>query len=253
MTQPLQQKYIWIIGASAGIGAELATQLANNEQAHIALSARNEKSLSRLKSELTGTQHVVAPLDVTKLDTIKKAHTTICNAWPKIDMVIFNAGIYTPMKAQKMDLEKALSTIDINLNGALNTISVALPGLLKQQSGSLVLIASVAGYSGLPRSLAYGASKAGLINLAESLRIELAPKNITVQLVCPGFVKTRLTEKNPFPMPCIIPVEKAATAIITGLKTSRFEIHFPKRFTYMLKLLSALPYWAYFALTKKLL
>lgn len=241
----MQNKRIWLIGASEGIGAALAKQLAA-EGATLIISARNAERLEALKSELPGTGHQAIAVDVTVLEQIQQAWQSLAAAPP--DITIYNAGTYTPMDAQHLELAAAESMIDVNLRGAFRMVSVVLPTYLQRNAGHLVLVGSVAGYRGLPSAMGYGASKAGIMHLAENLKADLKKTNIRVQLVSPGFVKTRLTDMNDFAMPCIITAERAAQYIVDGLQSSRFEIHFPKRFSYVLKLLQLLPAWLYFRL-----
>ena len=126
-----------------------------------------------------------------------------------------------------------------------------LPGLLAQRSGALGIVASVAGYGGLPKALVYGASKAALINFTETLHLDLRPRGIGVYLVNPGFVATPLTARNQFRMPHLVSAEDAARAILAGLAAGDFEIHFPRAFTRQLKFLRLLPYRLYFALVRR--
>ena len=164
------------------------------------------------------------------------------------DIVIYNAGTYKPMDVQHFELEPVESMLDVNLRGAFRVVSLVIPAFLQRNAGHFVLVGSVAGYRGLPSAMGYGASKAGIMHLAENLKADLKTTKIRVQLVSPGFVKTRLTDMNDFKMPCIITAEKAAQYIVDGLESSRFEIHFPKRFSFVLKLLSLLPASLYFRL-----
>lgn len=239
-----QDRSIWIIGASSGIGAALAKQLAL-EGARVIISARSADKLEALSAEIGAEAYA---LDVTKFEDIKN----IAEKIGKINSVVFMAGIYTPMNFDNMNLSDANHIIDINFKGALNAVLAVLPILKKQKFGQIALCASIAGYRGLPNAQPYGATKAALINLAESLRLELSPSNIDVKVINPGFVKTQLTDKNRFDMPAIITPEQAAQAIIKGLKDNAFEIHFPKKFTYFAKCLRILPNWIYFKLAKKL-
>ncbi len=133
----------------------------------------------------------------------------------------------------------------------INTTAAVLPGLLAQGHGAIGIVASVAGYSGLPKALIYGASKAALINFTETLYFDLHPKGLGVYLVMPGFVKTPLTDRNEFAMPNLISADEAASEILAGLRAGDFEIHFPKAFTRKLKFLRLLPYRLYFALVRK--
>ena len=140
----------------------------------------------------------------------------------------------------------------VNYVGALHLLDAVLPALLRQGHGHLSLVASVAGYRGLPRSLAYGPTKAALINLAETLYLDLHERGIGVSVINPGFVATPLTAANPFPMPALISPEEAARAILRGWARGRFEIHFPRRFTLAMKLLASLPFGAYQAAVRRI-
>ncbi len=242
-------KVVWIIGASEGIGRALALAL-EEEGARLAVSARGHARLEELVSELGGAPHLAAVCDVSSFESIQTAYRQVKSALGVPDIIVHCAGVYTPMYARELNLEVALSTMNINFASALKLLDVTLGDLRARASGHLVLVSSVAGYCGLPNSMAYGASKAALSNLAESLRIELAPEHITVQLVSPGFVKTRLTDTNPFPMPFIISAEDAAARMVAGMKTGRFEIHFPRRFSYFMKALRILPRPLFFWVTK---
>jgi len=123
--------------------------------------------------------------------------------------------------------------------------------LLAQNSGGIGIVASVAGYSGLPQALIYGPTKAALINLCESLYLDLRPRGINVYLINPGFVATPLTAGNDFAMPALISAAEAANHLIHGIERGEFHIHFPKRFTNCLRLLRLLPYRWYFWLIHK--
>lgn len=240
MKYSVHGKKIWLIGASTGIGAALARELAL-EGAIILASARNEEALLQLKSSLPGVNHEVWPLDVTQREAFLDQANRLLAQHPDVDMAIYNAGTYDPEFVHEMTLASAMTTIETNLTGAFVMLDAVLPGMLDRGVGTILLVASVAGYCGLPRAAAYSASKAGLLSLAETLKIELEPRNITVQVVCPGFVRTRLTENNPFPMPLSISPEQAAIEIMKGIERRQFEIHFPKGFTIPMKLIAALP------------
>jgi short-subunit dehydrogenase len=240
------EKRVWIIGASNGIGAALA-RLLMQRGARLAISARNEAGLQAIAEEGT----IVMPLDVTDTDSLKRVGTELLSQWGGIDMVVYCAGIYTPMRSWDLDLTVVRQSLETNLQGAYNLLDAILPCYLKQAKGDLCIVASVAGYTGLPKALAYGPTKAALINLAQILYTDLSPRGIGVYLVDPGFVDTRLTEQNDFNMPALISAEQAAVEILKGIGQGRFEIHFPKRFTYWMKLLSRLPDSFRFRLLKK--
>lgn len=237
---------IWIIGASEGIGAALAREWAGRG-ARMILSARSAERLEKLAASL-GPEHVALPLDVGDRETLVKAAAKIAQIGP-LDRVVHLAAVYDPGKITELDPETAAKIVSVNLTGSFHIAQIA-PSLLRV-GGQLALCGSVAGYIGLPQGQIYSATKAGVISLAESLRAELAGY-YDVRLICPGFVDTRLTQRNDFPMPAMITPETAACAIINGLNARCFEVHFPRRLTYALKLLSALPYWAALPLTRRL-
>lgn len=240
---------IWLIGASEGIGRALAIAMAE-KGAHVAVSARNEERLKSLVSELKGLNHLSVPVDVTSDASLESAFQSILKQWKRLDMVIYNAGIYIPSNGASFDFADAATTVDTNLLGVFRMLSKIVPFFKTRSQGRIAFVASVAGYRGLPGSYAYGASKAALNNLAETLKLDLWDSKIHVHVINPGFVKTRLTDKNSFPMPCMISPEKAASAIISGLEKEHFAIDFPKRFTLLLKALRILPLHLYFRLIK---
>ncbi len=231
-----QDQRVWIIGASSGIGAALADQL-RLRGARLALSARREETLRAV----AGADDRVLPLDVSDHQAMVQAHRQLLDEWGGIDLVIYSAGIYIPMRSWDLDLAQIEQGMKINLGGVYHLISRVVPHFLMRGSGGLCLVASVAGYTGLPKALAYGPFKAALINLAEILYADLAPRGIGVYLVNPGFVETRMTAQNDFHMPALISADEAARAIIKGLSKGRFEIDFPRRFSWWLKRLSRLP------------
>jgi len=243
-------KTIWIIGASSGIGKALAKELAKRG-AKLALSARSEDKLKNLANEL-GDGHVVAPMDVTNEKEFNDARDNILKTFSRIDSVIYLAAIYSSDDKQKQNMAFISKIIDVNIKGAFQCVDVITPQFETQGSGQIVLCASIAGYSGLPNGQPYSATKAALLNLAESLKIEMESKNITVKVISPGFVKTQLTDQNDFDMPFIIEPEEAAIAIADGLTTSKFEIHFPKRLTFIMKFLRILPYCLYMPIARKI-
>lgn len=237
---------IWIIGATEGIGAALAREWAKRG-AWLVLSARSTERLSELAASL-GAEHIAIPLDVSDRETLASAAEQIARLGP-LDRIVHLAAMYDPGKVSEVDPSRAAQIVSVNLTGSFHIAQIG-PTLLRK-GGQLALCGSVAGYIGLPQGQVYSATKAGVINLAESLRAELAGR-FDVRLICPGFVDTRLTQRNDFAMPAMIAPETAAHAIIQGLNSRRFEVHFPRRLTYTLKLLSVLPYWAALPLTGRL-
>lgn len=243
-------KRVWVVGASSGIGEALARHLAKRG-ALLALSARRVDPLQAMLKEAPEGS-LVLPLDVTDELSVMTAVSSLSNHWGQIDLVVWLAGTYKPMRAQSFDLPAARAVMEANIMGPLNGLGALLPMMLEQGHGGIALVSSVAGYRGLPKSLVYGPSKAALTNLAEALYIDLRETNIGVWVINPGFVETPLTAQNDFEMPALISTDEAAEAIISGFASGRFEIHFPKRFTLLLKVMRTLPYRLYFAAVSRL-
>ena len=236
---------VWLVGASAGIGAALAHALAQRGT-RLALSARGVAQLQAL--QIDGA--LLLPCDSTDPTSLAAARKALLEAWGGVDLVVYLAGDYVPMRADTLDLAAVEKVVEVNFHGALRLVATVLPDL--HAGGGIALVASVAGYRGLPNALAYGPGKAALIHLAECLYLDLRVQGIGVWLINPGFVATRLTAQNEFEMPALLTPERAAQDIIDGLASGRFEIHFPKRFTRLLKLLSHLPYRWYFPLIRRI-
>lgn len=231
---------VWIVGASSGIGHALAESLLARG-AKVAISARQTQPLAALSSRFPESAFAVT-MDITNPPDWESAHNSIMARWGAIDTVIFCAAAYQPVRAWNIDEALAARMIDTNLTSAVRGIATVLPAMLDSGKGHISLIASVAGYMGLPKSLVYGPTKAALINLAESLYLDVHDKGIGVSIINPGFVDTPLTKGNEFRMPAIISAETAARKIIAGLERGDFEIHFPKRFTCWLRIIRRLPY-----------
>jgi short-subunit dehydrogenase len=172
-------------------------------------------------------------------------------AMPRVDLVLVVAGTHQEVRAWQLREQDARALLDVNLMGPINVTAAIVGDLIGQGTGALAIVSSVAAYRGLPKALVYGASKAALVNFAEALYLDLRPRNVGVYLVMPGFVKTPLTDRNDFVMPHLISAEEAAREILGGLRAGRFEIHFPRAFTWRLKLLRLLPYRWYFPLIRK--
>lgn len=238
-------KRVWLVGASSGIGAAIARELAGRG-ARLALSARRADKLQALGLA----DALLLPCDATDSASLAAARKGLLAAWGGVDLVIYLAGDYVPMGADNFDLALAEKVLAVNFNGALRLAASVLPDL--QAGGGIAFVASVAGYRGLPKALCYGPGKAALIHFAEVLHLDLAPKGIGVWVINPGFVATQLTAKNDFAMPALLTPEQAAIAAVDGFKSANFEIHFPKRFSRLLKLLALLPYRWYFPLIRRL-
>ena len=242
-------KRVWLLGASTGIGAALAQELLKRG-ARVALSGRKEALLRQVAGN--SPDALVLPCDAGYPVSMQLACETLVEAWDGIDVALYLAADYQPMRAWELDFDIASRMIDINLRGAVAFASVVVPCLLKQGSGQIGFVASVAGYGGLPKSLIYGPTKAALINFAEALFLDLGPKNIGVRVVNPGFVATPLTAANDFKMPALMTPEAAALATLAGFAGGAFEIDFPRRFTRVMKFVSMLPYRIYFPLVRRI-
>ncbi len=233
---------IWIVGASHGIGRAVAEKYL--KQGHkVAISARSSDALLEIanNSKVSKLNYMVLPLDVLDESSVKAAYQDVIKNWQKIDLFIYGSAIYRPAAINEIDTQYAKQTINVNLTAIFDFLGLIIPHMVKNQSGQIALIASSAGYVGLPRSYAYGASKAAMINLAQGLYSELSSNNIDISVVNPGFVKTRLTDKNDFTMPFIITPQKAADYIVSGLAKKKFDINFPLKFTLILRSISCLP------------
>lgn len=239
---------VWLVGASTGIGRATA-ELLHRRGARVIVSARSAAPLEAFVAQHAGADMIV--LDATDREALRDAAAHIVRTHGRIDLACYCAGTYAAMRADNFDLDVALRHVDVNYNGALHLLDAVLPHLKRQKGGHISLVGSVAGYRGLPQALAYGPTKAALINLAEVLYMDLKPQGVGVSIVNPGFVETPLTAQNEFRMPALLTPEEAAQAIVAGWEAGDFEIHFPKRFTLWLKALRHIGYGPYFAAVKR--
>lgn len=240
----------WIIGGGSGIGAAVATLLAERGWT-VAISGRRVDKLQAVASGHTGI--VPYPLDVTDSAAIGAAVTAVTAAHGRIDLFIFGAAAWQPMEAGNYALDEFETVLNTNYLGVIRMANPVVAQMERQGGGHFAVIASVAGYFGLPRSAAYSSTKAGLINLLETMRAELAHRKVVVRMIAPGFVKSELTDKNDFPMPFLMETDDAARRIVDGLTQSdRFEIAFPKRMVWLMKTMRWLPYPVFFWLTEKM-
>mgnify|MGYP001233938541 FL=1 len=240
----MNKKTIWITGASTGIGKALALKFAK-EGWNVAASARREELLKELNN-INENIHSY-PLDVTVIDKCKSTAELIIKELGQIDICVFGTGVHDPKSEKKFNLEKIRKIMEVNYFGTMNSINSIYNYFSNRKEGQISIISSVAGYRGLPAAGAYCASKSALISFAESLYFDMIRKNVKVSIISPGFIKTPMTDQNEFPMPMIKSVEYAADKIYLGLlKKNGFEIHFPKTFTYLMKIIQILPNWLYF-------
>lgn len=236
MTTPW--KTAWITGGSTGIGRELAIQLAA-QGVKLAVSARSSGTLEELAR--THANILAFPLDVTERTDVATVHQRVVDAIGPVDLAILNAGVWHPMSAAEYDAMRVARSISVNYIGIANALEPLIPAMIAAGKGQIALVASVAGYRGLPKAAAYAPSKAAVISLAEVLRLELPRHGIVVSLVNPGFVETPMTAVNAFPMPYIIKPEDAANRILRGLARGKYEIAFPWQLVTLLKLLRLMP------------
>lgn len=228
----------WIVGASEGLGRALAKAL-DAEGATLVLSARSQDRLEELAGEL-GSARAVA-MDVTDRDSVARA---VSEALP-VDGVIYCAGLYEPLTAQDWDEDAVLAMCDVNFMGAVRILGRVVPDFAARGAGHIVVIGSLAGFRGLSGAIGYGASKAGLMHLAENIRMDLRGSGVTVQQINPGFIETRLTAKNDFAMPFIMTPERAATHVVAAIRSGRFQTSFPRPFSWVFQIARLLPGWLY--------
>lgn len=237
---------IWITGASSGIGRALTLQFLQTGRI-VAGSSNNESGLAQLADEaekLPG-RFVAFPLDVRKasqaLETVKAIQADL----GRIGLAILCAGIYRQVDGRNFDPKAFSEVADVNLFGVINCMAAVLPAMREERKGQIAIVASLAGYIGQRNYIAYGMSKAALINMAQALRADLAELGIKLQLVTPGFVQTPLTATDPARMQHTMSADEAARRICVGLAKNQFEISFPRRMSWIVRLMRAMPLtWA---------
>ncbi|MFY9210055.1 MAG: SDR family NAD(P)-dependent oxidoreductase [Aestuariivita sp.] len=235
-------KTYWLVGASEGLGAALAQKL-SAAGAHVIVSARSEEKLQAVVATLGETARAVA-MDVADMDSVQTAAARV----GEIDGVVFLAGVYWPMKATQWDVEKANAMADVNFTGMMRVMGVAVPPMVARNQGHIVITGSLSGFRGLPGAIGYAASKAGTMSLAESMYADLKDTGVTVQLANPGFIRTRLTDKNDFSMPFIMEPDAAADEMIAHMRTDRFKKSFPRMFSLVFRASQFMPDWMYYRL-----
>ena len=239
---------VWITGASAGIGKAVAGAYAARG-AKVAATARPSDQLDALATETAGVR--TFPGDITDGAAMHETVRRIEAELGPIDRAILNAGTHQPVKARDFKAAELRRLVEINLIGTANCLEAVLRPMLDRGRGQIAVVSSIAGYTGLPTSAYYGATKAALFNMCEALKFDLDVDGIDLRVIAPGFVQTPLTAKNEFPMPFLMEPEAAAQRIVRGLDGRQFEVTFPRRFSYTLKLLRILPYALYFALVRR--
>ena len=250
MTSPITKwKHVWITGASSGLGEHVARQLAARG-CKVSITARRKEKLDEIAQ---GSDNIFAyPADVTDADQLKAIVTQMEADHGQIDLTIFSAGAWFQSSVKELNLGNYAKTLDVNIMGVVNAMDAVLPQMMARRGGHISWVSSVSGYGGLPLAASYGASKAALINMAESMHSELERAGVCLSLINPGFVRTPMTDKNAFPMPFLMEPEDAATKMIEGLEKEKFEIAFPWQLVWILKALNILPYWLYLRITKRI-
>lgn len=235
------QRY-WLVGASEGLGRALAERM-SAAGATLVLSARNGDRLAALAATLPGPVEVV-PVDIADTGSVAEA----ARAAGDIDGVVFLAGVYWPQAAQDWNAAEVETMFDVNLTGAARVLGQVVPGFVARDRGHVVLTGSLSGFRGLPGAIGYGASKAGLMALGECMQADLHRTGVRVQLVNPGFIRTRLTDKNEFAMPFIMSPGAAADHMMAAMRSGRFQTNFPRLFSWLFRGSVFLPAWAYYRL-----
>lgn len=241
---------VWLVGASSGIGAELARRLAGAGW-QVALTSRRKDRLEALQAESPACLHVYTG-DVTDAEGLARLVVRIEAERGPVELCILNAGDYEPMGLEAFDIALFRRLMEVNYMGVVHGLAAMMPAMRRRGRGEILITASLAGYRGLPRAAPYGATKAALISLAESLQPELAAEGVRLRLINPGFVSTPLTDKNRFRMPFLITTEQAADAIMKGLGRGTFEIRFPGRFALIMGLLRLLPNGLYLRIARRM-
>jgi short-subunit dehydrogenase len=233
----LRGRRYWLVGASEGLGRALAERM-SREGVELVLSARSADRLEGLAAALPGPAEVL-PMDVADMTSVRAAAAKA----GAVDGLVFLASVYWPQAAQDWDADQVETMLDVNLTGAARVLGAVVPGMVARGAGHVVLTGSLSAFRGLPGAIGYGASKAGLMSLAESMAVDLHGTGVDVQLVNPGFIRTRQTDKNDFSMPAIMEPEAAAGAILDHMRTTRFRLSFPFAFSLVFRLGRLLPDW----------
>ncbi|PZX46259.1 short-subunit dehydrogenase [Roseinatronobacter thiooxidans] len=236
----LSGKTYWIVGASEGLGRALAQKL-SKAGCNLVLSARSEDSLKALADSLQGQARIV-PCDVSDRASVVAA----AQQAGAVDGLVFLAGVYWPFSARDWNAEQAEAMFDVNLTGAARVLGQVVPGMVDRGAGHVVITGSLSGYRGLPGSIGYSSSKAGLMHLAESMHADLRSTGVDVQLANPGFIRTRLTDKNDFTMPFLMEPEQAAEEMMQLMRSDRFQRAFPRLFSLVFRGGNFLPDWLYY-------
>ena len=233
-------KTYWLIGASEGLGRALA-EIMSDAGADLILSARSEERLQDVSGGLSRPAWIV-PVDVSDTENVRAAAASI----GPVDGVVFLAGVYWPMAATEWNADDAETMVDVNLMGAMRVLGATVPDMVQRNAGHIVLTGSLSGFRGLPGAIGYSASKAGIMSLAETMKSDLKRTGVDVQVVNPGFIRTRLTDKNTFNMPFIMSPEDAARVMFDHMNSRKFKRSFPTLFSWFFRASQLMPDWLYF-------
>lgn len=247
--QSTETRIAWITGGGSGIGRALSLRLARDGW-QVAVSGRRQAALLETVT-LAGADVHAYPLDVSDLGAVRETAARIEKQLGPVDLAVLNAGFGQFVNLNNLRAETFAAHMQVNYLGVVNPIDALLASFRRRRSGHIVIVASVAGYRGMPRILAYGPTKAALINLAESLYLDLKREGIRLSICNPGFVKTPMTADNHGPMPFLMDLDKAADALYRGIRKNKFEITFPWQLVSLLKVFRCLPYWIYFPIMRK--
>jgi len=241
----------WVTGAGAGIGRGIARRLAD-EGWRVAVSARTARDLDSLVAEVPD-RIAAFQLDVTDAQAADATGRAIEASLGPVDLAVLNAGSYFPTTAERFSVENFRRTVDLNLMGTVNCMGPIVPGMVARRSGHIAIMGSQTAFLGMPTAASYGATKAALNSMAEAFKPDFDRFGITITIINPGFVKTPLTAKNTFPMPFLMELDEAVEIIVRGIEQKKFAINFPWRMTLGTKTLAALPGWAKFAITRRMI
>ena len=241
----------WVTGAGAGIGRGIARRLADDGW-RVAVSARTARDLDSLVAEVPD-RIAAFQLDVTDAHAADATGRAIEASLGPVDLAVLNAGSYFPTTAERFSVENFRRTVDLNLMGTVNCMGPIVPGMVARRSGHIAIMGSQTAFLGMPTAASYGATKAALNSMAEAFKPDFDRFGITITIINPGFVKTPLTAKNTFPMPFLMELDEAVEIIVRGIEQKKFAINFPWRMTLSTKTLAALPGWAKFAITRRMI
>lgn len=233
-------KTYWLVGASEGLGAALA-QCLSRAGAQVIVSARNTDKLDAVVAALPGKGRAVQ-VDIQDDASVRKAAAEV----GEVDGIVLLAGAYWPFGAKEWNAEQAVTMADVNFTGFLRVLGQVVPGMVDRDAGHIVITSSLTGFRGLPGSIGYTASKAATMSLAECMYADLKDTGVEVQVANPGFIRTRLTDKNNFKMPAIMEPEQAAQEMFELMNSDAFKKSFPWGFSLVFRGAQFLPDWLYY-------